>query len=113
MKNKINKYVLLFIILSSAPMLFPIFQEIFITNYYGGEIPIIGKGILKIIYGVFIFLPDIAAAFWLRYLAQKHNSGTVLWFFFGLVGGLISVAIYYLIRIYEKTETQQANQPDR
>ena len=51
------------------------------------------------IYGITIFIPSIAAAFWLRYLAQRHNSGMLLWFFFGLVGGLISVAIYYLIRI--------------
>jgi hypothetical protein len=68
------------------------------------------KGNLKMLYGLTIFIPRIASALWLRYLAKEHKTGALLWFFFGLVGGLISVAIYYLIRIYEKT--QQANQPE-
>lgn len=46
-------------------------------------------------------------------LWHKKKSGALLWFFFGLVGGLISVGIFYLIRINYKLETQHANQPDR
>lgn len=80
MRNKNNKYILLFIVLSSVFMLFPIFQEIYLTNIYGEDIPIIIKTNFKMIYGITIFLPHIAAALWLRSLAQKkiRSSAVVL-----------------------------------
>lgn len=113
MKNKNEKYILLFVILYAAFTLFPLFQEIYLTKMYGPDIPIIIRSQWKMIFGLIIFLPNIAAAFWLRHLARRESAGTFMWFFFGLVGGLIAVGIFYLISIHEKLETQQANQPDR
>jgi hypothetical protein len=113
MKNRNKKYILLFVILYAVFMLFPLLQEIYLTKIYGADIPIIIRSQWKMLYGLIIFLPNVAAAFWLRHLAKREEAGAFLWFFFGLVGGLVAVGIFYLISIHEKLETQQANQPDR
>ncbi len=65
--------------------------------------PILVKGTSQMIY-IVIFLPQIAAAFWLRHLARKAKTATLLWTIFGLVGGILAVGIFYLIQINDKLE---------
>ena len=104
MKSDIRPYVCSFIALSMLSIFLPIFKDIYLLKVYGGDVPIIVKATWQMLYGVTFLLPQIAAAFWLRYLAKKENTATLLWTLFGLVGGIFAVGLFYLMQINNRLE---------
>jgi hypothetical protein len=110
--NNIRPFLLIFIILSFlSSTIYPL-TNLYLMNIYNGNIPAMVRANWQIPFAATYLLPNLAVAFWLRHVAKKEKTSSLLWFFFGLLGGLISIAIFYLIRIYENFSTQQPNQPD-
>jgi MFS family permease len=110
--NNIKPFLLIFIILSFLSSIIYPATYLYLLNIYDGNIPTMVRSKWQMLFSATYLLPNIAVAFWLSHIAKKEKSSPLLWFFFGLVGGLISLAIFYLIRIYEKLNTQQITRTD-
>jgi len=104
--------LLIFIILSFLSSIIYPLTHLYLLNIYDGNIPTMVRANWQIPFAATYLLPNIAVALWLGQVAKKENNSPLLWFFFALVGGLISLAIFYLIRIYEKLNTQQITRTD-
>jgi len=105
-------FLLMFIMLSFLSSIIYPLTHLYLMNIYDGNIPAMVRATWQIPFAVTYLLPNIAVAFWLRQVAKKEKTSPLLWFFFGLVGGLISLAIFYIVRIYEKLNTQQITRTD-
>jgi len=102
----IQKYLWLSIILALIAVIFPFLRDVYLARTYGSiDLPEVVRGNWQALSVLFVGLQNIGAAFWLRYLAKKDNSGQVVWVAFGLLFGLIAVGLFYLLRIYERQET--------
>ena len=97
-----KKYVLIFIILALISIAVPIIMNACLMIVYHGDVPNTVRGLSQLVYPITMIIQNIGAAIWLWYLAKKDGSGTFLWPLFGLVGGLLSIGVYYLIRLNEK-----------
>ena len=100
--KEVRRYVLVFIILSLISIALPVFVNMCLMFVYRGDIPGIVRVWSQMVYPAALVVQNIGACIWLRYLARKDGSGAILWLFFGLVGGLLSVGVYYLIRLNEE-----------
>ncbi|NOQ79573.1 MAG: hypothetical protein GQ546_09255 [Gammaproteobacteria bacterium] len=65
--------------------------------------------ILSAIKPLLAFATKIAVAIWLFLFAKKHDSKPFLWAFFGAVTGVVSIAIFYAVLIFEKQELSENN----
>ena len=99
--KEVRKYVLVFIILALISFALPAAINLCLMVAYQGDIRIL-RGLSKVMYPLAEVVQNIGAAIWLRYLAKKDGSGALLWSFFGLVGGLLAVGVYYLIRLNDQ-----------
>jgi len=103
--KEVRKYVLVFIILALVSFALPAAINLCLTVAYQGDIRIL-RGLSKVMYPLAEVVQNIGAAIWLRCLAKKDGSGALLWLFFGLVGGLLAVGVYYLIRLNDEKSGQ-------
>ncbi len=66
--------------------------------------------ILSAIKPLLAFATKIAVAIWLFLVAKKHGAKPFLWAFFGAVTGVVSIAIFYAVLIFEKQELSEKKQ---
>lgn len=63
-------------------------------------------GWLTTIIPIFERLDNAVIAVWLYFLARKNGDRRMLWAAFGIISGLFSVVIYYVIKIYYKQKAE-------
>ncbi len=102
----IQRYIWLFIILSIVVAAFPLLRDVYLARSFGAtELPATVKANWELASVIVFAMPNLAAALWLRHVAGKSNAGNWAWCAFGLVLGLLAVALFYLVRISESHET--------
>ena len=104
--KELNKFIWLAILLSLIASVSPFIRDLYLARVYGAEgAPYFIEQQWVFVTVIFVSFQNIAAASWLYYLSAKHHSSKLTWTAFGLFFGLISVGIYYLVRINERLET--------
>ena len=102
----IQKYIWLFVFLSVVAATFPLLRDLYLARRFGAsELPVTVAENWELLSVFIIAIPNLAAALWLRHIAAKSNVGGWVWGTFGLVSGLLAVALFYLVRINESHET--------
>jgi hypothetical protein len=104
--KELNKFIWLAIALSLIASVTPFIRDIYLARVYGAEgAPYSIEQQWVFVTLIIVGLQNIAAALWLYSLSAKYHSSKLTWTAFGLFFGLISVGIYYLVRINERLET--------
>ncbi len=102
----INKFIWLAIVLAAIASVIPFLRDIYLASTYGATgVPYSVKEQWESVSVILLVLQNIASALWLRYLASNDKNSVLTWSVFGLSFGLISVAIYYMVRMNERIET--------
>ena len=104
--KELNKYIWLAIALSLIASASPFIRDLYLARVYRAEgAPYFIEQQWVFVTLIIVSLQNIAAALWLYSLSVKYHSSKLTWTAFGLFFGLISVGIYYLVRINERLET--------
>lgn len=109
--KKIEKLLIVVVILGIAVSFLSLFTNIFFDRLYGPEyaqqLSIQVKLFFYIKFIIFSAV-NIVIGIWLFQLAQKEGRPKWLWLILGLFLGLISVVLFYLIKVNEKLEKLQS-----
>lgn len=104
--REIQKFIWLLLVLVVIAKVFPFLRDLYLARTYApGEIPLSVVDNFQFISLGLVALQNVASALWLRYLAFQNGVGTIVWSAFGLLFGLIAVAILYLASMYERQKT--------
>lgn len=104
--NGIIKFIWLAVIFATISAFFPLVRDLYISAQFGSsEAPYLVSKQLESVSLFLVAFKNVAASIWLYWLASKYETKKLPWFVFGMLFGLIAVALFYLVRINENTET--------
>jgi len=70
-----------------------------------GITPMVAMAYLSAIKSWLYLATKIAVGVWLFFAARKFNSNSFIWAIFGGVTGVLAIAVFYLVLIYEREAT--------
>ncbi len=82
-------------------------KDIIVAYYFGGEeLSLSQRETIRLISLFLASFVNIGASIWLYFESRKEKHKAYVWALFGLFFGLIAVAIYYLVNIYNRLNTK-------
>ncbi|USD36181.1 hypothetical protein [Ferrimonas sp. SCSIO 43195] len=103
--EEVKPFILLAIVLAVAAAVFPLFRDMYLAVEYGvTEIPYTVRKQWESLSILVVSLQNLACCAWLWWVTSKNNDGKLLWSAFGLLFGLVPIAIYYLVRLNDRID---------
>ena len=99
--KKYEKLILLILGLFLLSRISILFRDLFVAYYFDtGELTIVEKKNLEAVTFIITSLVNIGCGVWLFIESGRNELNKWIWSIFGLLFGLIGIAIYYLVAIY-------------